>query len=187
VLRAFIRLSHRVSGHSSEPLSWRIVLRADNRQFHCAGELVATLRPTLATAWRPVKGLQQCRIPASGRHEITNKRMRQEFQRIAILGRHGDPRVTEPMAILVRHLTERGLEVLAADDLPLDAAVTRVPEAELPRRADLIVAIGGDGTMLYAGRLASDSDVPLLGINRGRLGFLADVKPAEMLARIDSG
>ena len=111
--------------------------------------------------------------------------MRQEFQRIAILGRHGDPRVTEPMAILVRYLTERGLEVLAADDLPLDAAITRMPEAELPRRADLIVAIGGDGTMLYAGRLASDSDVPLLGINRGRLGFLADVKPDEMLASIE--
>jgi NAD+ kinase len=48
-----------------------------------------------------------------------------------------------------------------------------------------MVAIGGDGTMLYAGRLASDSGVPLLGINRGRLGFLADVRPDEMLASVE--
>lgn len=111
--------------------------------------------------------------------------MPQEFQRIAILGRHSDPRVTEPMAMLAGYLTERQLEVLAADGLPLDAPVTRMPEGELPRHADLIVAIGGDGTMLYAGRLASDSGVPLLGVNRGRLGFLADVKPDEMLASIE--
>ncbi len=105
-----------------------------------------------------------------------------EFQRIAVLGRHDDPRVVEPMQILVRYLTEQGVEVLASDELPLGSKVTRLPEPELPRQADLLVAIGGDGTMLYASRLSSDSNVPLLGINRGRLGFLADVKPDEMLS-----
>jgi NAD+ kinase len=89
------------------------------------------------------------------------------------------------MGILVRYLTERGVEVLAANDLPLETGVTRLAEPELPRHADLMVAIGGDGTMLYAGRLASDSGVPLLGINRGRLGFLADVRPDEMLASVE--
>lgn len=113
--------------------------------------------------------------------------MSPEFQRIAVLGRRDDPRVVEPMAVLVRYLAERGIEVLAADDLPLDVGtgVVRMAQSELAQHADLIVAIGGDGTMLYAGRLASGSDVPLLGINRGRLGFLADVKPDEMLASVD--
>jgi NAD+ kinase len=112
--------------------------------------------------------------------------MSQEFQRIAVLGRHDDTRVAEPMTIVVRYLTERHIDVLVDEDLPLDveAGVTRMAESELPTHADLIVAIGGDGTMLYAGRLASERDVPLLGINRGRLGFLADVKPDEMLASI---
>ncbi len=111
--------------------------------------------------------------------------MNLEFQRIAVLGRHDDPRVAEPMQTLIRYLTERGVEVLASEDLPTGTTVTRLPEPELPRQADLLVAIGGDGTMLYAGRLASDSNVPLLGINRGRLGFLADVKPDEMLSSMD--
>lgn len=111
--------------------------------------------------------------------------MSQEFQRIAVLGRHDDARVAEPIATLTGFLTERGIEVLAANDLPVDGSVTRLPEADLPRHADLIVAIGGDGTMLYAGRLASDRGVPLLGVNRGRLGFLADVKPDEMLASME--
>jgi hypothetical protein len=64
-------------------------------------------------------------------------------------------------------------------------AVESVPEEALAEAADLVVAIGGDGTMLYASRLVAGRDVPLLGINRGRLGFLADITPGEMLRRLD--
>ena len=53
-------------------------------------------------------------------------------------------------------------------------------------RADLIIAIGGDGTLLYAAGLVARHDMPLLGINRGRLGFLTDVMPQDMLARVDA-
>jgi len=89
------------------------------------------------------------------------------------------------MATLVAHLTECGAEVLVADDLPIATDVRRMPEAELSAHADLMIAIGGDGTILYAARLASENGVPVLGVNRGRLGFLADVTPDEMLASID--
>lgn len=89
------------------------------------------------------------------------------------------------MSTLVAHLTKCGVDVLAADDTPLDTDVRRMPEAELSAHADLVIAIGGDGTILYAARLASERGVPLLGVNRGRLGFLADVTPDEMLASID--
>ena len=111
--------------------------------------------------------------------------MSQQFAKIAILGRHDDPRVAEPMQELARHLTEAGIDVLAADDLTLDLPVTRMPEVALCESADLVIAIGGDGTMLYASRLARGSGTPILGINRGRLGFLADVLPDEMIASID--
>jgi NAD+ kinase len=50
----------------------------------------------------------------------------------------------------------------------------------------LLVAIGGDGTFLYGARLAAPHDIPLLGVNRGRLGFLTDVPPAELAAAIDA-
>jgi NAD+ kinase len=111
--------------------------------------------------------------------------MPSEFTKVAILGRHADPRVAEPMTALVEHLTKAGVEVLAGNELALDLPVTRLEEAELSGAADLMIAIGGDGTMLYAGSLARDKGVPLLGINRGRLGFLADVTPDEMINSVD--
>jgi NAD+ kinase len=48
------------------------------------------------------------------------------------------------------------------------------------------MSIGGDGTMLYASRLARETGTPILGINRGRLGFLADVTPDELISSVDS-
>ena len=111
--------------------------------------------------------------------------MGSEFQKVAVLGRHDDSRVAEPMMTLVRHLTKAGIEVLASEHMTLDLPVSRHPEASLSAHADLVIAVGGDGTMLYAGSLTRDSDVPLLGINRGRLGFLADVTPDEMISSVD--
>jgi NAD+ kinase len=53
-------------------------------------------------------------------------------------------------------------------------------------RADLLIAIGGDGTLLYGARLVARHGVPLLGVNRGRLGFLTDVMPQDMLPSVDA-
>ncbi len=111
--------------------------------------------------------------------------MNTQFPNIAILGRHEDRRVAEPLQVLTEHLTKFGIRVLASETLRLDLPVTRMDEAELCDHADLVIAIGGDGTMLYASRLARESGTPILGINRGRLGFLADVTPDEMIASVD--
>jgi NAD+ kinase len=64
--------------------------------------------------------------------------------------------------------------------------VVRIPEDEIAEQADLVIAIGGDGTLLYAARLVAHRGVPLIGINRGRLGFLTDVLPRDMLASVDA-
>jgi NAD+ kinase len=111
--------------------------------------------------------------------------MGSEFEKVAVLGRHDDPRVADPMTLLVEHLIKAGIEVFAAEEMTLDLAVSRVEKSALAAHVDLMIAIGGDGTMLYAGNLSRDTDVPLLGVNRGRLGFLADVTPDEMLASVD--
>lgn len=111
--------------------------------------------------------------------------MEDTFKKVAVLGRHTDARVSEAMTALVRHLTKAGVEVLAGEDMTLDLPVDRMPESSLSEAADLMIAIGGDGTMLYAGSLARDQGTPLLGINRGRLGFLADVTPDEMIHSVD--
>jgi NAD+ kinase len=107
----------------------------------------------------------------------------------ALIGRFTDTRVAESAAVLLPHLIERGVTILA-QELPAEitgaAAVQRVSETELAARAELIIAIGGDGTLLYAARLATARRVPLLGINRGRLGFLTDVLPQDVLACVDA-
>ncbi len=111
-----------------------------------------------------------------------------DFRKIALLGKHHDPRVGDSMLALATHLKDRGRKVLvdASVDLPFPpATVDHVPEEQFATQADLIVAVGGDGTMLYAARLTTNAPVPLLGVNRGRLGFLTDVSPQEMRDRMD--
>jgi NAD+ kinase len=97
--------------------------------------------------------------------------MSTSFRNIVIVGKPDEPRVTEPTEQLRAHLTEAGVNLLAREEID---------------SADLVIAIGGDGTMLYASRLARESGTPILGINRGRLGFLADVTPEEMLTSVDN-
>ncbi|MBF8292813.1 MAG: kinase [Steroidobacteraceae bacterium] len=115
--------------------------------------------------------------------------MNKRFSRIALVGKVEDARVADSMVTLARHLRSRGLVVLVdasstVGDLPGDVERRRIDE--LAGDADLIVAIGGDGTMLFAAQLAIGRDIPLLGINRGRLGFLTDVSPDDMIESFDS-
>jgi NAD+ kinase len=110
------------------------------------------------------------------------------YSTVALTGRASDPRVAEAMLGLAAHLVRRGRRVRAALGLEVDFGslpVSMVPEAELADDSELLVAVGGDGTMLHAARVAAARDVPVLGINRGRLGFLADVGPERMLESVD--
>ncbi len=107
----------------------------------------------------------------------------------ALVTRFADTRVAESAGLLAQHLASRGIAPLALDD-EIDrfdgAKVSGVSEAELAARADLVVAIGGDGTLLFAAGLVAERGTPLLGINRGRLGFLTDVLPADMIVSVDA-
>jgi NAD+ kinase len=106
----------------------------------------------------------------------------------ALVGNFADSRVAEAVAALLPHLASRGLRVLVSDEsaLPVTPGVERVPEESIAGQVDIAFAIGGDGTLLYAARLVAGHDVPLLGINRGRLGFLTDVMPQEMTSCLDA-
>ncbi|HTE39958.1 MAG TPA: NAD(+) kinase, partial [Steroidobacteraceae bacterium] len=109
------------------------------------------------------------------------------FRSVAVVGLHTDPRVAESMRALSEHLASRKIRIIVDGvvDVPLAGSVERMPEADFAQHADLLVAIGGDGTMLRAARLASAANRPLLGVNRGRLGFLADISPNDISQRID--
>jgi len=69
---------------------------------------------------------------------------------------------------------------LAAEIDRLNCAAIGVTAAELARRSDLLVSLGGDGTMLRALRLADRQRAPVLGVNLGKLGFLAEVDVPDL-------
>lgn len=105
----------------------------------------------------------------------------------ALIGHFTEPRIAESAVVAVAALRERGVQVLVADDEPaatLPAHTTPTPRLELAARASFMIAVGGDGTLLQAARLVVGRDVPLLGINRGRLGFLTDVMPQDVASSI---
>ena len=106
----------------------------------------------------------------------------------ALVGRFTDPRVAESARVALAHLVERGVTVRVdcAAPLAVSAAVRAVATAELSPGADLMIAVGGDGTLLYAAGLVARHGVPLLGINRGRLGFLTDVMPQDIATCLDA-
>jgi NAD+ kinase len=111
--------------------------------------------------------------------------MSQPFNTLALIGRFEDVRVAEPMSVLAAHLTKAGKKVIASPQIAGNLGARAVAESELANEAELIIAVGGDGTMLYAAKLARRRDVPLLGVNRGRLGFLTDVLPVDMLEAVE--
>ena len=90
---------------------------------------------------------------------------------------------------LAQHLTQQGylltLESLTAQYAHISEFATQ-EIAQLVQQVDVIIVMGGDGTMLSVARSLGDSQVPLIGINRGRFGFLTDLRAENMLSEIDA-
>jgi NAD+ kinase len=108
----------------------------------------------------------------------------------ALIGNFQDARVAECTQPLVATLQARGLTIIGLDDAQtrsvLPTGVALIDRTELTRRADLVIAVGGDGTLLFAAGLVAEHGIPLLGINRGRLGFLTDVLPQDLKRSVDA-
>lgn len=108
------------------------------------------------------------------------------FKTIGIIAKQGDVRLEETLGTLMAYLRDKGLRILldaSADGLTPDTDV--YPREELVRQCDLAIVVGGDGTLLNAARSLACHGVPLIGINLGRLGFLADISPEEITQRLE--
>jgi NAD+ kinase len=115
-----------------------------------------------------------------------------QFQRIGLLAKAAGANVAETLRVLVAFLAERRHEIHLSESsaAALGNAQPGLTPAALVETVDLLVVVGGDGTMLIAARAAADARVPVLGVNLGRLGFLTDISPdraTESLARILDG
>lgn len=113
---------------------------------------------------------------------------KKEFHRIALMGRSGVRGVPETLLALKDHLLSLNKQVVFEENA---AAMINVDDLQvvsadqIGQRADLLIVVGGDGSMLNAAHIAVLQNVPVLGINRGRLGFLTDIHPEE-LTQIDA-
>ncbi len=113
--------------------------------------------------------------------------MASSFRKIGLVGRsrqRGSEDVLQQLLVLLR---ERGLQVMLEDRLG-----ELVPGREEPlyerdaigQEADLVIVVGGDGSLLSAARTLAKYDTPVLGVNRGRLGFLTDITPDELATQV---
>jgi NAD+ kinase len=116
--------------------------------------------------------------------------MSRQFNKIGIIGKHGDPNAGGTLTELLAYLGKHQAEVLL-DKKSLASAFGSnhdyklVDRKEMGENCDLVIVVGGDGTLLNAARDLVDYGVSLLGINLGRLGFLADVTPSELEETLD--
>lgn len=100
------------------------------------------------------------------------------FQTVALIGKYKSPEIAGPVLRLWQYLESRGIRVLL-DRLTAAHFPERPQSAltleEIGKQADLAIVLGGDGTMLNIARTLAPHQVPLVGVNQGRLGFLTDI------------
>lgn len=111
---------------------------------------------------------------------------------IALIGKYQSREIAESLSLLARSLHERGIVVLVeeatanySEDESTARYWQRCDYSGIGERADLAIVLGGDGTMLNAARHLALYNVPLVGVNQGRLGFMTDIARSDMLTCID--
>ncbi|MBV8681037.1 MAG: NAD kinase [Aquitalea sp.] len=115
--------------------------------------------------------------------------MERLFKHVCLVARHSKPQVVEALRTLADHLAHAGITVLIDKEsaTPAEAGPHLLIErSDMGKLADLVIVLGGDGTMLSIARVLAPYRVPLVGINQGRLGFMTDIPRHEMLEAIDA-
>lgn len=110
-----------------------------------------------------------------------------QFSKIGIVGRPDHAGVVDSARRLLQFLRSRDLQVVMDDgtaELINDDSTETVPRQELSAHCELVIVIGGDGSILNMAKFIASDEVPVIGVNRGRLGFLTDVLPEEIEAQL---
>lgn len=108
------------------------------------------------------------------------------FSRIGITGKTTDAAIASLLHPLCEHLASRGAQLTLDERLSGQMRAAACASLDdIARDSDLVIIIGGDGTLLHSARILAPNNVPVVGINRGRLGFLADIAADRMLPSID--
>ena len=115
--------------------------------------------------------------------------MHNQFKTIGIIGKHRDPRIAETISSLHQFLQQKGHAIIVDSKsaaLLSNDTVTSCDIESIGTACNLVIAIGGDGTFLAATRAIVKYNIPLIGINLGRLGFLVDISPEQIQYKLDT-
>src|SRR5688572_19301695 len=100
--------------------------------------------------------------------------------RVGVVGRSNTPGIAKPLARLAVFLAARGLSVHMETETAALTKLSGIKTANLDDAVDVMIVVGADGTMLSVARMLAPKQVPLIGINLGRLGFLTDIALDDM-------
>lgn len=119
--------------------------------------------------------------------------MASSIKQIGIVLKPHQPDALKTVCDVVSWLHERGIKLVGGPEIEREriehetgCAVDQVAPEELPRNSDLILVLGGDGTMIATARLLGDVEVPVLGVNYGGLGYLAEFRIEELYSALES-
>lgn len=113
--------------------------------------------------------------------------MKNKFSKIALSSTSQDERVISIARQIFEILSNVEVETLYDDNLSVLEELTGLKSLStkaIVEKADLLIAIGGDGTMLNCSKKYGSKGIPVLGINLGKLGFLTDIAPEEITTRL---
>lgn len=112
---------------------------------------------------------------------------RELFRNIGLIAKSDSEQALYSLRQLVHFLQGRAVNVILDRDLASALPEMGLQASSLPQMGDscdLVIVVGGDGCLLGAARAMARFDVPVLGVNRGRLGFLTDILPSEIESRV---
>jgi NAD+ kinase len=113
--------------------------------------------------------------------------MKKAFKNVALIGKYNAPEMRDNVLAMAEFLAAEQLDVFVEEQTARHcniAGYQLLSMSVIGERVDLAVVLGGDGTMLAVSRQLANSDIPLIGVNQGRVGFLTDVSSANMLAEM---
>ncbi len=110
--------------------------------------------------------------------------MKNAFRTIALIGKYKNPEMRAQILAMKHFLLDRQLDVFVEESTAKDCSIESCHTLHIDAigaNADLAIVLGGDGTMLSVARALAESTIPMVGINRGRVGFLTDLSSDNML------
>ncbi len=102
------------------------------------------------------------------------------MKRIGVFAKRNHPDAAELAARVAAWLQDRDVEVFLEEELAKDLDQSGYAEAEIPSMVDMIIVLGGDGTLISVARAIGDQGTPILGVNLGSLGFLTEITRQEL-------